>query len=128
MSLPEYVAKQIRECRANYGGGRGISQEALSEKLGVAANTISRWETGTYQPDLDDLEKLARVLGVSILDFFPKEASTPDARVAALLRTAKELGDNDLEELSRYAEFRRARHYLDQEKKAKPGRKRKSAK
>ncbi len=126
MSLLEYVAKQIRECRASYGGGRGISQEALAEKLGVAANTISRWETGTYRPDLDDLDKLARFLGVSILEFLPKEGVTPDERVAALLRTAKDLDDADLEELRKYAEFRRARYYADQEKKTKRGRKRKA--
>lgn len=128
MSLPEYVAKQIRECRANYGGGRGISQEALSEKLGVAANTISRWETGTYQPDLDDLERLARFLGVSILEFFPKEEVTTDDRVASLLRATKELDDEDIEEVQRYAEYRRARHFLEQGKKPKPGRKRKAEK
>ncbi|MBI4318284.1 MAG: helix-turn-helix transcriptional regulator [Chloroflexi bacterium] len=121
----EYVAKQIRECRDAYAGGKGMSQEALAGKLGVAANTISRWETGTYQPDLDDLEKLATSLGVSILEFFPREGYTPDDRVAALLRTAKELDDTDLEELRRYAEFRRARYYLAEETKTKPGRKRK---
>jgi transcriptional regulator with XRE-family HTH domain len=126
MSLPEYVANQIRQHRAKYAGGRGISQEALAEKLGVAANTISRWETGAYQPDLEDLEKLARALDVSILEFFPKEAPSTDDRVAALLRVAKGLHDADLEELRRYAEFRRARYYLDQEKKTKPGRKRKT--
>jgi len=79
--------------------------------VGVATNTISRWETGTYEPTLDDLEKLSRILGVSILDFFPK-VSREDAKerkVDALLRTASELDESDLEELRKYAEFRRAR-------------------
>lgn len=128
MSLVEYVAKQIRECRAAYAGGKGISQEALAEKLGVAANTISRWETGTYQPDLDDLEELARLLGVSILDFFPREKVTTDDRVASLLRAAKELDDRDIEEVQRYAEYRRARHLLAEGNKPKAGRKRKTEK
>jgi len=29
---------------------------------------ISRWETGVYQPDVEELEKLARFFGVPIID------------------------------------------------------------
>jgi transcriptional regulator with XRE-family HTH domain len=80
--------------------------------LGVATNTISRWETATYRPTIEDLEKLARFFGKSILEFFPREnvRTERDEKIDALLRTAKQLKDADVEELRRYAEFRRARH------------------
>jgi len=105
-----YVSQRIKEIRNGFGH-TGLSQEALAAKLGVATNTISRWETGTYEPTLDDLETLARELGVSILEFFPKVDPTDKKNkdVDALLRTAQKLDARDLEELRKYAEFRRAR-------------------
>ena len=114
MSTPEgvraYVCQRIKELRTGYGE-KGISQEALAAKVGVATNTVSRWETATYEPTLDDLERLSRALGVSILEFFPKVNATDEKsrRVDALLRTASSLDSRDLDELRRYAEFRRAR-------------------
>ena len=111
MNLVEYVARRIRELRTQLGD-TGMSQEALAKAAGVTTNTISRWETGTYRPAIEDLEKLARVLGVSVLEFFPRAEirDEKEHRIDALLRTAKQLHPNDLEELQKYAEFRRARH------------------
>ena len=34
---------------------KGITQEELAEKVGVARRTVSRWETGSNMPDLDIL-------------------------------------------------------------------------
>jgi transcriptional regulator with XRE-family HTH domain len=105
-----YVGKRIREVRNAYGE-TGISQEALAAELKVATNTISRWETGTYEPTLNDLERLSRFFGVSIVKFFPQvEGQDPKSqKVDALLRAAQSLQHSDLDELQRYAEFRRAR-------------------
>jgi transcriptional regulator with XRE-family HTH domain len=118
-----YVARRIREIRSSYGG-TGLSQEALAQKVGVATNTVSRWETATYEPTLNDLEALSRELGVSILEFFPQAAESEEKskRVDALLRAARNLNEADLEELRRYAEFRRARSMYTPKK---AGRKRK---
>src|SRR5436309_1850754 len=115
MSLFKHVGMKIREFRTEFGG-KGISQEALAEKLRVATNTISRWETATYNPTLEDLERLARFFGKSILEFFPNEKPPENEQLAALLRNAKDLDPEDLEELRRYAEFRRARRVMAGEK------------
>ena len=122
MGLTEHVGQRIREFRTSYGGGTGISQDALAKALGVASNTVSRWETGTYKPTIEDLERLARFFGKSILEFFPSEdvRSERDEKIDALLRAAKQLNDDDVEELRRFAEFRRARHVYT---KRAPGRK-----
>lgn len=122
MSLTEHVGQRIREFRTSYGGGTGISQDALSKALGVAPNTVSRWETGTYKPTIEDLDRLARFFGKSIMEFFPKEdvRTERDEKVDALLRAAKQLNDDDVEELRRFAEFRRAQHVYT---KRTPGRK-----
>jgi transcriptional regulator with XRE-family HTH domain len=121
-TLIQNVGQRIREFRTSYGGGSGISQDALAKALEVASNTVSRWETGTYRPTIEDLERLARFFGKSILDFFPKENihNERDEKIDALLRTAKQLNDDDVEELRRFAEFRRAQHVYS---KGVPGRK-----
>jgi len=108
-TLFRYVGDRIRELRETYPP-KGLSQEALAKKLNTRANTVSRWETATYKPTLEDLDALARFFGVSVLTFFPKEEHSD--KIQRLLRAAKGLPDPELDELQRYAEFRRARHYL----------------
>jgi transcriptional regulator with XRE-family HTH domain len=125
MSLFEYIGVRIRDLRTSYGGGQGLSQEALAKDIGVSTNTVSRWETATYKPGIEDLEKLARFFGVSMLSFFPPQETPVDDKVTALLRAAKDLPENDLEELRQYAEFRRARYLYEGGTRPKAGRKRK---
>jgi transcriptional regulator with XRE-family HTH domain len=125
VDLFEHVGGRIRDLRLAYGGGEGLSQEALAKALGVATNTISRWETSTYHPSLNDLDKLARFFGESILTFFPPDERKTDDKITALLRAAEKLTPEDLEELRRYAEFRRARHLYGEKGRSRPGRKRK---
>lgn len=45
---------------------RKLKQEELAERLSVTRQTVSGWETGRRQPDLDMLQKLADVLEVDI--------------------------------------------------------------
>lgn len=45
---------------------KGLTQQALGERLGVTNKTISRWETGCYLPDVEMLSLLSREFGVSI--------------------------------------------------------------
>lgn len=119
-SMRDYVARRIGELRTGYGK-TGMSQEALANLIGVATNTISRWETGTYEPTLDDLEKLSRALHVSILEFFPKSGreTAKDQKVDALLRVANGLHASDLDELRSWAEYRRARQIYKSRKKGR---------
>ena len=123
MNLFEHVGTRIRDLRTKYGS-RGLSQEALAKELKVAANTISRWETAVYRPTLEDLEKLSRFFGVSIMEFFPTEDESKNDEVAALLRVAKQLAPEDVAELRRYAEFRRARHVYRGGARPRPSKKR----
>ena len=45
-----------------------LTQEALAEKVGVARQTIAKWETEESTPDLEMSGKLASVLEVSLDD------------------------------------------------------------
>jgi transcriptional regulator with XRE-family HTH domain len=128
MDLFTYIGQRIKELRNAYGDGKGISQEALAKLLTVAPNTISRWETATYHPSIEDLDKLARHFGISILDFFPTESTPTNEKITALMRAAKQLAPEDLDELHKYAEYRKARHILKAGPRPSPGRKRKKVK
>lgn len=125
MDLLDHLAATIRDLRVNYNSGEGLSQEKLAIHLKVAPNTISRWETGTYCPSVIDLERIARFFGVSMLAFVPSELvdKEEDENLKALLRTARQLHPADLEELQKYAEFRRARGIYQGKTRPKPGRK-----
>jgi transcriptional regulator with XRE-family HTH domain len=125
MELLDHVAAKIRDLRVSYNSGEGLSQESLAAHLKVAPNTISRWETGTYRPSLKDLERISRFFGVSMMSFLPDEmiGEEEDESLKALLRTARQLHPSDLEELRRYAEFRRARSIYQGKSRPQPGRK-----
>ena len=43
----------------------GLSQERLAEQLGVSRQAIGKWESGASLPGVDNLQELARALGVS---------------------------------------------------------------
>jgi transcriptional regulator with XRE-family HTH domain len=107
------IGQKIRELRTSFKG-KGISQDDLAEEMRTTANTISRWETATYKPSVIDLERLARFFGVPISVFFPQSEATP--RINALLSATGDLDEDDLDEVTRYAQFRKARAEL---KKAK---------
>ncbi|MDO8655516.1 MAG: helix-turn-helix transcriptional regulator [bacterium] len=124
MTLLEHVAHRIRSLRTSYAGN-GISQEALGRELGVATNTVSRWETGAYKPALEDLERLSRFFNVSVLEFFPTDSRPQTEELGALLRAAGELSEADVIELRRYAEFKRAQKLYKGGAKPTAGRKRK---
>lgn len=44
----------------------GLSQRALGERVGVCNQTVSFWESGSREPDLDMLVKFAEVFNVSV--------------------------------------------------------------
>ena len=114
MDIYEKIGRQIRELRLTQLG-RVVSQEALAKALDTTSNTISRWETATYKPSVEDLEKIARFFGVPLTAFFPE--IQPPARLNALMSATGDLDDDDIEELTRYAQFRQARKNLQASKK-----------
>ena len=44
---------------------RKLTQQELGDMLGVSYMTVRRWETGKSKPKLDDINKLANILGTT---------------------------------------------------------------
>ncbi len=60
---PRYdVISQIIEARTS----QNITQEELALRVGTQKSNISRLESGTYNPSLDFLSKIARSLGKDV--------------------------------------------------------------
>jgi transcriptional regulator with XRE-family HTH domain len=109
-SIYEHISQKIRELRRTYPKGE-LSQEDVAKRLGIAANTVSRWETGTYKPTPEDLDALSRLFDVPITVFFPDLKD--DQRISALASATGGLDKSDFDELVKYAEFRKARRALE---------------
>ena len=63
------IGKFIAELRRT----KGLTQEALGDKLGVTNKTISRWENGNYMPDIEMLQLLSQEFDVSINELLSGE-------------------------------------------------------
>ena len=69
---------------------KNLKQEELAERMHVSRQTISGWETGRRQPDLDTLKKLADALDADIheLIYGSKPEEYPKFQRKYVLRTA----------------------------------------
>ena len=56
-----YFGKVLKDLRCE----QGISQRELGARLGVCNQTVSFWESGQREPDLDTLLKIAKYFQVS---------------------------------------------------------------
>lgn len=56
------VSKNIKKLRTD----NGLTQDALAEKINVTRQTVSSWENGRTQPDIEMLEILSQVFSVGI--------------------------------------------------------------
>lgn len=75
--MNQYVTgAMIRQLREN----RGMTQQALAEKLTVSDKTVSKWETGRGYPDISLLEPLAAALGVSLIELISGSSVTNSNR------------------------------------------------
>ncbi len=54
-----------------------ITQQKLALDLNVAQNTISRYETGSHQPDYETLQRIADYFNVS-LDYLLERTDKPE--------------------------------------------------
>jgi transcriptional regulator with XRE-family HTH domain len=81
------LGEQIKKARNE----KNISQLELAEKLGVRRATISRYEGGSLQIPLTQLQKLADVLGKNFAYFF--EFDEPKEPIEALEHANKYIDD-----------------------------------
>ncbi|MBO4930012.1 MAG: helix-turn-helix transcriptional regulator [Clostridia bacterium] len=57
------ISKNIKRLRQQ----AGLTQEQMAEKLFVTRQTVSLWENGKTQPDIQTLERIAECFGVELM-------------------------------------------------------------
>lgn len=65
-----HAGKNIRRLRKE----RGLSQKDLRRLAGISQQTISTTETGAHEPHMGTLRKIAKGLGVSVVDLLAEDA------------------------------------------------------
>ena len=60
--INNYFGKQLRDLRVE----KGLSQRELGKIFNVCNQTISFWETGSREPDLDTLVEISKYFDVTV--------------------------------------------------------------
>jgi transcriptional regulator with XRE-family HTH domain len=97
------LARRLRESREYLG----LSQEVVAEHLGVPRASVSAMEAGKRKVSSMELRDLARLYRTSVEHLLGEEPEQ-DPVVGALYRTAKDLKQEDREQVLRFAQFLRA--------------------
>ena len=77
---------------------KGMSQEALAEKIGVSRQALGKWEKDTALPGLDNLQALAAELGTGVDALLGAQAESPEAPAVTLDALRDLLAARDAEE------------------------------
>ena len=70
------IGKNLQKLRKQ----KSLTQEALAEAVGVARQTIAKWEAGESTPDLEISGRLASALGVTLDDLVNAPEDELDSR------------------------------------------------
>ena len=92
------LGKKIKTFRI----GKGVTQEALAQELGVTAQAVSRWENGQAMPDITLLPALSVYFGVRIDDFFELSDEAQHERICNMTETEEFLPRADFDHAERF--------------------------
>ena len=94
------ITEKIKELRKKLN----LTQEKLSEKIGVSAMTMRRWEWGDRIPRANELEKLAQALGTTAGYLLGEtenagahEEKTPDEKNNLPINDTSDVSEDDLD-------------------------------
>lgn len=101
------MGDRLREAREYLG----FSQDEVAKFLGVSRSALSNIETGSRKVEALELKKLAGLFKRPVTHFTGEavEETSFGADIAHLARKAKALSAEDRAELSRFADFLRAK-------------------
>lgn len=106
------IGEQIAFLRKEHG----MTQDELAVRIGVSAQSISKWENGVNLPDIMLLPIIADIFSITIDELFGKRISktlfddVPEAAYDALLSIMRPaiFGDSDFEEIKAFLDEHRA--------------------
>jgi transcriptional regulator with XRE-family HTH domain len=89
----QYEVNNIKD----YGFTRRSSQEDFAARLGVAAETISRFERGATLPPLIALQRVSQILKAPIAELLTESSHSPDDQAAVISAWISPLHEDERE-------------------------------
>lgn len=68
----------------------GLSQEQLSEKVGVSYQQIQRYENGGSMLNIENMQRVAMALAIPVVQFFRESAYPSENADVSIINTAEE--------------------------------------
>ncbi len=93
--------------------GRGVTQEALADHLGVSKAAVSKWELGQSLPDVSLLPHIAAYFSLTLDKLFDWRDELTQEESAALYAEVYALGEKDLASAHERLRALAAEHYSD---------------
>lgn len=81
---------------------RSMTQEQLATRLGVSAQAVSKWESGTNMPDIQMLPDLSVIFGVTIDELFAMTDECRMERIENMLYDVRFLPEEEFRQTERY--------------------------
>ena len=81
---------------------RSMTQEQLAQKLGVSAQAVSKWESGTNMPDILMLPDLSVIFGVTIDELFAMTDEHRMERIENMLYDVRFLSNDEFQQHEKY--------------------------
>ena len=91
------LARKLGANIATRRKARKWSQAELAERLGVAPETISRFERGATLPSLVTLHRIGQVLKSPLAELMAESSPAPDDQAAVIATWLSSLSDDDRE-------------------------------
>ena len=95
------LAQRLREAR-EYAG---LSQEVVSNALGISRTAVTNIESGTRKVEALELNILSSLYSKTVQYLLNGEDEALDGKLAFLARATKGLSSKDLDEVERFALF-----------------------
>jgi len=92
-----------------------LSQDEVARELGIPRTAISLMESGQRKVEALELQKLARLYEKPVGYFTGDATIEVPTRIQHLARTARSLSSKDQQELTRFAEYLKARSLAGKE-------------
>lgn len=87
-----YFSENVKRLRKE----RDLTQEALSDFLGVSFQAVSKWERGESYPDIEILPEIAGFFGISVDDLLGVNRAESEKEIISILETYDNLTDPTL--------------------------------
>lgn len=93
INMNDLLVDRLKNARTN----QGLKQQDVAEQLGIKANTISNWEKGRTEPDIDTFVKLC--------DIYQLDCASLLSEVYAFNRISKDITLPEYEHIKKYRDL-----------------------